>query len=139
MFREGEPPVRMSELHAMILVVDDEEGIRENVRELLEDAGYRVAVACDGHEALRLLKQDRPAVVILDLILPLLSGNEIYDIMQRTPDLAKVPVVVTTSDPTRSPPGLPILGKPIQLDHLLRMISLCTDGLDHEQMSRSRR
>ena len=113
-----------------VLIVEDEEGIRENLRDLLEDAGYRVAVAADGAAALRELQAHRPMLVILDLLLPLVSGNELYSVMQKTPGLQSIPVLVTTSDPTASPPGVPILAKPIDIEALLRMVALCTHGPD---------
>lgn len=59
---------------ARVLVVDDEIGIRELVREILEDSGYRVATATNAAEATRSLKADRPDVVLLDLSLPDTDG-----------------------------------------------------------------
>lgn len=114
-----------------VLVIDDEEGIRENLRDLLDDAGYEVSVAGDGIEAMRQLEEHPPSVVILDLLLPFKTGTDVYDAMQRIPSLAKIPVLVTTSDPTRSPPGVPVLAKPIDVEQLLELVGLCTHGLDH--------
>ena len=55
---------------AHVLVVDDEIGIRELLREILEDSGYRVSTASNADEASRRLKADRPDLVLLDLSLP---------------------------------------------------------------------
>ena len=114
----------------MVLIVEDEEGIRDSLRELLQDEGYEVAVACDGNEAVHQLAQRQPALVILDLLLPYMSGNDVYALMQRSPSLAKVPVLVTTTDPTSAPRGLPVLEKPIVFKDLLHMVSLCARGID---------
>ena len=108
----------------MILVVDDDADGREALRDVLEDAGYDVQTARDGHAALQQLLVARPALVILDLLMPGMSGNALYDELQRSPDLAKIPVLVATSDPSRAPRGVPTLGKPLQLDRLLPLVAL---------------
>jgi CheY-like chemotaxis protein len=120
----------MSTASPMVLIVEDEEGIRESLRDLLEDEGYEVAVACDGRDAVEQLLQRAPALVILDLLLPYLTGNEVYNIMQRSPGLERIPVLVTTSDPTAAPLGLPVLEKPLNFKDLLHMVSLCARGVD---------
>src|SRR6202521_4797426 len=57
-----------------ILIADDHESIREMARQALINHGYRVLSACDGEEALRLCEKERPALAILDLIMPKLGG-----------------------------------------------------------------
>jgi DNA-binding response OmpR family regulator len=107
-----------------VLIIEDEVELRDSMREVLVHAGYQVDVAGDGLEAMRSMQQHIPSLVILDLRLPFLNGNEIYDVMQRTPALAKVPVLVTTADPTRTPRGVPTLEKPVDIDELLEMVAL---------------
>jgi CheY-like chemotaxis protein len=103
-----------------ILIVDDEADIRDSLRELFEDAGYRVATAENGDEALAQLRGgEPPAIVILDLLMPGVGGNEVYDAMQRDPRLAPIPVIVSTSDPSRAPRGVLIMKKPVNLVRLL--------------------
>ncbi len=108
----------------MILIVDDEVHSRETLRDVLEDEGYQVTVARDGEEALAQLHATTPKLMILDLLMPGMSGNTLYDEMQKSPALAKVPVLVTTSDPTRAPRGVPTLAKPLTLDQLLSLVAL---------------
>ena len=107
-----------------ILIVEDEVHGRETLRDLLEDEGYRVMLARDGHEAMAQLTTVSASLVILDLLLPGMSGTMLYDEMQRSPQLAKIPVLVTTSDPTRAPAGVPTLEKPLRLDKLLALVAL---------------
>jgi DNA-binding response OmpR family regulator len=102
-----------------VLVVDDEEDIRDSLREVLEDEGYEVTTACDGADALACLSDRLPCVVILDLMLPVLDGNQLYERMQRDETLARVPVIVSTSDPSRAPSGVLIMKKPINVTRLL--------------------
>ncbi len=68
----------------MILVVDDEEAIAEAVRKRLESEGFRVEVAHDGPDALRLHAEHRPDLVVLDLMLPGMDGLEVCTQIQRT-------------------------------------------------------
>jgi two-component system, sensor histidine kinase and response regulator len=108
-----------------VLIVDDERDIRDSLKEILEEEGYAVSVAHNGREALALLPSlSRPCVAILDIIMPVMSGTELYAAMQADPALATIPVLISTSDPSRAPPGTLIMKKPISLDRLLETIKL---------------
>ena len=87
----------------MILIVDDEILGGDSLREALEDEGYRVTIARNGLEAMQQLETAPPSLMILDLLMPGMHGNALYDEMQKSPRLAKIPVLVTTSDPTWRP------------------------------------
>jgi CheY-like chemotaxis protein len=107
-----------------VLVVDDEADIRDSLKEALVDEGYRVEVAANGRQALDLLPQlGRPCAVILDIIMPIMSGAELYAAMRAIPTLADIPVVVSTSDPSRAPSGVLIMRKPIDLSRLLSTVA----------------
>ena len=106
-----------------LLIVDDERDIRESLQEYFEDEGLAVRVAANGRDALDVLAEDPlPCLVILDLIMPIMSGNELYQAMQNDPRLVKVPVIISTSDPSRAPSGVLIMKKPIDLDLLLATV-----------------
>ena len=106
-----------------VLVVDDEADIRDSLKEALLDEGYEVVTAANGQQALALLPAlPRPCAVILDIIMPSMSGLELYAAMRAIPGLADIPVVVSTSDPSRAPSGVMIMKKPINLGRLLRTI-----------------
>lgn len=107
-----------------VLVVDDEVDIRESLVEALRDEGYTVAEAANGREAMRLLPTlARPCIVILDIIMPLMSGRDVYAQMQADPALARIPVLFSTSDPSRAPEGVLIMKKPIHLGRLLTTVA----------------
>lgn len=78
----------------LILVVDDEENIRELCRMYLDREGYRVAAAADGEQALRMIKDHQPALVILDLMLPGLDG---FEVCRRTRQFSDVPILMLTA------------------------------------------
>jgi len=113
-----------------VLIVDDDADIRASLQDFFEDQGFEVATAADGLQALDLLEEEKlPCVVVLDLLMPQLDGNEVYDRMQKDPRLANVPVIVSTSDPSRAPSGALIMRKPVNLDRLLRVVRQhCADG-----------
>lgn len=103
-----------------VLIVDDETDIRESLKELFEDEGYEVATAPNGADALKLLTtQELPGAMVLDLIMPIMGGVELYAKMQADPKLREIPVIISTSDPSRAPSGVLIMKKPIDLNRLL--------------------
>jgi DNA-binding response OmpR family regulator len=77
-----------------ILVVEDEPTLRETLAEALEADGYRVVAAADGREALLRFRADQPDLVLLDLMLPELSGIEVCRIIRRE---SGVPIVMLTA------------------------------------------
>jgi len=104
-----------------VLIVEDDEHLRESLRQAFEDQHYRVATASDGLEAIDLMRGDGPLpdVVVLDLVLPSLDGHRVYHAMQRDPKLADIPVVVSTGNPALAPSGLVVVPKPLKLARLL--------------------
>jgi two-component system sensor histidine kinase ChiS len=75
-----------------ILLVDDHDDTRRMLIELLSLAGYRVAAARDGREALAVLDQVRPCIVLLDLGLPDISGVELCRLLRAREELGRVPI-----------------------------------------------
>ena len=74
-----------------ILIIDDDEAIGNLEQEVLERAGYEVQRAFSGTEALLLLKQQRPDMILLDLMLPGISGEELL------PQIQNIPVIVVSA------------------------------------------
>jgi CheY-like chemotaxis protein len=121
-----------------VLVVDDDDAIREVLRLLLEDEGYHVSVAADGERGLvAILDCAEPLVVLLDLLLPGLSGEETLTAAleyQRadTQRLHVAFILITAMEVQISTPDLidltkkydiPILAKPFELDRLLSTVA----------------
>jgi CheY-like chemotaxis protein len=82
---------------ALVLVVDDEESARELVSALLRRHGFAVATASGGAEGLRLAAQMRPAVIVLDVMMPEVDGWAVLQRLKTDPDLAAIPVVMNTA------------------------------------------
>jgi CheY-like chemotaxis protein len=110
-----------------VLVVEDEEEICETLRDVFEDEGYSVGVANNGRDALQLIRSlaDKPCIIILDLMMPVMDGNEFYRELKADPSFEDVPVVITTSDPSRAPAGVLIMRKPVKLELLLETVRKC--------------
>ena len=79
-----------------ILVCDDEPSLRELVRAVLGPR-YQFVEADDGLRALALARELRPDLIVLDLMLPGMSGIEVLDVLRRDPDLAAIPVIMVTA------------------------------------------
>jgi CheY-like chemotaxis protein len=79
-----------------ILICDDEPTLRELIRVSL-DGGYRFAEASDGFAAIEMAREVNPDVVILDLMLPRLSGLEVLAELRRDEQLSSVPILVVTA------------------------------------------
>ena len=77
-----------------ILVVDDDEDFRAGLRLALEMKGYQVEERSNGQEALELLAEKPPLLVLLDLQMPVMNGREMLQRMRSTPELKDVPVVI---------------------------------------------
>ncbi len=109
-----------------VVVVDDNQALRENLAECLEAEGHVVSQAADGPEALSLLSgAERPDVVVLDLVMPGLSGRDVAAALRRDPSLRDLRLVLMTGRETATggwPEFDAILEKPFGLDKLLAAV-----------------
>ncbi|MBS1260981.1 MAG: Phosphate regulon transcriptional regulatory protein PhoB [Calditrichaeota bacterium] len=80
-----------------ILVVEDEEDIRELVRYHLEREGYRITGVATGEEGLRIARERRPDLLILDLMLPGIDGLDVCRSIRSDPELSRMHVVMLTA------------------------------------------
>jgi CheY-like chemotaxis protein len=112
-----------------ILVVEDDHDHGLMLTDALTGWGYAPVLARDGHEAIRYLMGSvslgLPRLVILDLMMPGMSGWDVLDRMREVPRLLEVPVVVMTALRSRrdyAPPIVAFLRKPYTLDDLFAMV-----------------
>jgi CheY-like chemotaxis protein len=113
-----------------ILVVEDDPAIRETLEAVLEDEGYHVRGAANGREALALLRAEAgsPALILLDLMMPVMSGWEFRVEQQHDPVLASIPVVVLSADRDVAAKAAALqvadfLAKPVSLTLLLDAVT----------------
>lgn len=87
----------MNKKERAVLVVDDEKNIRELVRFNLESRGYKVIEAVDGKQALDIVEQELPLLIILDLMLPKIDGLEVCRTLKANPKTDKIPIIMLTA------------------------------------------
>jgi putative two-component system response regulator len=87
----------MSNVHQpLILAVDDEASNLQLLRQILQDH-YRLRFAKDGQRALELVREERPNLILLDVMMPGMSGYEVCAALQADPELASIPVIFVTA------------------------------------------
>jgi len=80
-----------------IMIVEDDRFLSSLMKARLEKEGFVVAQAFDGEEAMEMLKQDIPSLIILDLVMPKVTGFEVLQMISITPLLDKVPVIIVSN------------------------------------------
>ncbi|MDB4983362.1 MAG: chemotaxis protein CheY [Myxococcales bacterium] len=107
-----------------VLIVEDEEDLREMMRDALELNGYVVVTAEDGQDALdKIGGIEKVCLVVLDLLMPVMNGWDFVRRMRQRAELAAVPIVVHSSAPGPAPAGVTrVLQKPVPFDRLLSVV-----------------
>lgn len=119
----------MSERKPLVLVVEDDAGVRGLITTVLEEAGYDVMAAADGLEGLVRLELRHPSLVILDLRMPNVEGDRVLAEIRDDPRLHGVPVVVVSAREDARETFEPIVGKgnvirkPFDPDALARKVA----------------
>jgi CheY-like chemotaxis protein len=80
-----------------ILIADDDDDVLELVRLSLRPGGYRLIVAHDGDEALRAARQHSPALAVLDVTMPTMTGFEVVEAIRADPEIGDIPVFLLTA------------------------------------------
>jgi CheY-like chemotaxis protein len=106
-----------------ILVVEDDDDTRDALCLLLIGQGYDVAHACNGREALQILRWARPALIITDLSMPVMNGWQLLDAVRGKKVMNHVPIIVLSADERSPSPDVCFLRKPVGAEHLLAEIS----------------
>jgi len=109
-----------------VLVVDDDPDILEAVCDILEGEGYRVARARNGREALVRVDEERPLLILLDLMMPVMDGPAFAQALHRRED-HEIPIVVISADgdPQKAAAlgARGFLAKPFDIDALLAEVA----------------
>ena len=124
----------MSATH--VLVVEDDPSVRGLLHTLLSAEGYDVATASDGLAGLVKATASKPALVLLDLMMPDLGGVRVLEELRDDPELADIPVIVVTGKVDAVPGMRTVLGddnvflKPFAVGELLSRVAEVTGGPD---------
>jgi len=88
-----------------ILIIEDDKFLRELVIQKLIKEGYEISVARDGEEGLKAMKEVKPDLILLDIIMPKMGGFEVMEEMNKDKELKKIPVIVISNS-----------GQPVEID-----------------------
>ena len=88
-----------------ILIIEDEEILLDLLKDKLEDFGYEIYSAKDGEEGLKAIRDIVPDLILLDIIMPKMSGFEVMEAMQKDPSIKDIPVIIISNS-----------GQPVELD-----------------------
>ena len=112
-----------------VLIVEDDQDIREFMQVLLSASGYTTMTAANGLEALERMREVRPCMVLLDLTMPIMDGFEFREHQLQDTRLASVPVLCLTAmfdaSYVKARLSVPCLNKPISVDRLLEEVAAC--------------
>ena len=112
----------------LILVVDDDDSVREMLSFILAEEGYSVASASNGLDALKVLQYERPVLILLDMLMPQMDGAAFLSAYHRMPG-RHAPVVVLSAHLNQLPPQTAlqvaelVLPKPFDLEELLALVN----------------
>ena len=117
-----------------VLIVDDDPNIRRMIVAALKRDGYAFLEAPNGRDALDLMRAEHPDVVVLDLMMPILSGWDVLAERQREPELMRIPVILISAN--RDPEiasavdkGIcAFLPKPFDIGALSALVRSCVPG-----------
>src|SRR5262245_49395666 len=116
-----------------ILVIDDTPALLDIVRQCLEPEGYEVLTCLEARHGVRLARAERPDVIMLDVVMPEVSGWEVLAQLRADPELARTPVIVCTAyvaealgrmvELQRGPDQhLGLLTKPFDVEELIEVV-----------------
>ncbi len=108
-----------------VLIIEDEQDIRRFLVELFSDNGFETAAACDGVEGLKLLKDESPDLITLDIQMPNDTGTAFYRKMHRDEETGKIPIIVISGVAGKHlavPKPFAIFDKPVDPEALMEKV-----------------
>lgn len=111
----------------LVFVVDDDPDIRELIVQTLGDEGFRVLAFSDGELAVATAQHDPPGLILLDLMMPRVSGWEVVSMLQQSPQTRHIPVIFVSAsrDLSSAHEEMAVSGylaKPFDLDDLVSIV-----------------
>ena len=114
----------------LVLLVDDEQSMLKVLERRLASWGYRVLLVDNGLDALRLAKEQRPDLILLDVMMPEMDGLEVCRRLHATKETKQIPVILVTVKATQLSPeeirgsgALTVIGKPYESEELEQAVN----------------
>jgi CheY-like chemotaxis protein len=114
-----------------VLVVEDDADVALTIKELIEDQGCRALCAGNGREALAVLEEERPCLMLIDVFMPIMNGVEFLKVVKSNHALADIPRVIMTAANDRMigvKEDVSVLYKPVDFDALRRLLQKYCDA-----------
>jgi CheY-like chemotaxis protein len=108
-----------------VLIVEDDPDVALTINDVVEDSGYRAICAGNGREALSLLEGEAPALMLIDLFMPVMNGVELLKVIKKSPKLSSIPRVIMTAANDQMigvREDVTVLYKPVDFDALTRLL-----------------
>jgi CheY-like chemotaxis protein len=108
-----------------VLIVEDDKDVAQIIKDVVEAQGYRAVAVTNGRDALGVLEAERPALMLVDLFMPVMTGVELLKIVKRSPQLAGIPRVIMTAANDQMigvREDVPVLYKPVDFEALTRLL-----------------
>lgn len=93
-----------------ILIVEDEKILLEAIAKKLEKSGFVVITATNGEEGIKKIKEESPNLILLDILMPKMNGIEVLEVMNKDPELSKIPVIIISNS-----------GQPVEIERALSL------------------
>ena len=121
--------MKRNNAYKSVLIIEDDDDIREALAQLLSEEGYAVHAAHNGREGLAIAARDAPPrVILLDLMMPVMNGWEFLAARRDHPRLSHVPVVVVSAagNPRGVGEATAFIRKPVDIERLLKVVQQCS-------------
>ncbi len=125
----------MNVVNQRILVAEDHKPLLEGIRDILETEGYIVSIVTDGVQALQIIEQSPPDLVIADIMMPVLNGYTLLKEIRAQPEWSGIPIIFLTSraenEDIQKGQELGVEGyitKPFDPDELLKTVRIVLEG-----------
>jgi CheY-like chemotaxis protein len=118
-------PTPAKKARPSVLVVEDDRDVAMTINDVVEERGYRAICVENGREALSVLEREQPALMLVDLFMPVMNGAEFLKVVKKSPKLASIPRVIMTgaNDPMIGiKEDVTVLYKPVDFDALARLL-----------------
>jgi CheY-like chemotaxis protein len=110
---------------SVVLVVEDDKDVSQMLKDLIEDQGFAAICVGNGREALAVLEQERPSLMLIDVFMPVMNGVELLRAVKNNEKLAHIPRVIMTAANDRMigvKEDVSVLYKPVDFDGLKRIL-----------------
>jgi CheY-like chemotaxis protein len=121
----GQPPERSTEQRPAVLIVEDDRDVAATITDVVEERGYRAIRAENGREALARLEHDTPALMLIDIFMPIMNGVELLKVIKKSPKLSSIPRVLMTATNDQMigvREDVTVLYKPVDFDALTQLL-----------------